>query len=111
MQAPANQSVTFDVALDALGDVHRRRLLVDLVRDRRDYGVTAALAEGPPESGPRRREFMELVHVHLPKLEQYGIIEWNREADEVTRGPEFGRIRPLVELLHDRRAELPDGWV
>lgn len=48
---------------------------------------------------------------HLPRLERAGLIEWDREADTVTRGPDFEEVRPLVTLVRDHRDELPDDWI
>ncbi|WP_177209108.1 hypothetical protein [Natronobacterium haloterrestre] len=45
---------------------------------------------------------IEKRHVHLPKLVDYGYIEWDREAAVITKGPEFDEIRPLLEFLNER---------
>lgn len=111
MQGSVNQSVTFDETIDALADVQRRHLLVDLVTGRPDYKVNAVLKETPKSGEPRRQRYVQLVHIHLPRLEEYGLIRWDRDADEVSRGPAFEQIRPVVELLHDHKDELPEGWV
>jgi hypothetical protein len=49
-------------------------------------------------------------HKHLPLLEGSGFIEWDREADAITRGPKFEGIRPLIELMVDHQDELPEDW-
>ncbi|MBV0923961.1 hypothetical protein KTS45_07065 [Halomicroarcula limicola] len=49
-------------------------------------------------------------HVHLPKLADHGFIEWDRESDEIRRGPNFDRARPLLELLVAHEDELPAEW-
>nr|WP_218153825.1 hypothetical protein [Halopelagius inordinatus] len=55
---------------------------------------------GELEDGESREQArIELRHVHLPKLEESGLIEWNRESGAVARGPEFEEIEPLLELL------------
>lgn len=48
----------------------------------------------------------ELKHVHLPELEDAGYIEWDRETGEISKGPHFGDIEPLVELLEIHCDEL-----
>lgn len=56
----------------------------------------------------RQRERIEFRHVHLPKLEEEGLIDWNRESNVVARGPDFEEIEPLLELLangHDKFLE------
>ncbi|WP_436927670.1 hypothetical protein [Halosimplex amylolyticum] len=52
-----------------------------------------------------------MQHVHLPKLADYRFIEWNQGTHEVTKGPKFDEIRPLLELLDDREDELPADWL
>ena len=59
-------------------------------------------------------EFERLIgmkHVHLPKLESYGFITWDQTTSEVSKGPNFGEIRPLLEMLAAHEDELPDGWL
>jgi hypothetical protein len=66
------------------------------------------------EDDPTGEEFTRLVemqNVHLPKLERYGFITWNRDTSEVSKGPNFEEIRPLLELLAHHEDELPDGWL
>lgn len=46
---------------------------------------------------------LELVHNHLPVLEDAGLIRWDREADELHRGPRFAEVRDLLAAIraHD----------
>ena len=53
----------------------------------------------------------ELVHTHLPALEDNGYISWNRETNEISKGPNWDEIGPLIELMHAHQDELPDGWL
>jgi hypothetical protein len=53
----------------------------------------------------------ELVHSHLPKLEDMGYIEWDRDTGKIRKGPNWNEIAPLLELIHDHQDELPDGWL
>ena len=39
----------------------------------------------------------ELHHVHLPKLQSNGLVEFDRQADEVTRGAQFTKKRPSLK--------------
>ncbi|GAA5064720.1 hypothetical protein ACFFQF_17260 [Haladaptatus pallidirubidus] len=50
-----------------------------------------------------------LHHVHLPRLEDHGIIVWNREAEAVTKGPQFDEIEPLLEVLTETHSMPPTG--
>ncbi|PCR91876.1 transcriptional regulator [Natrinema ejinorense] len=54
---------------------------------------------------------VEMEHTHLPLLEDYGFINWDRDTHEVTKGPKFDEIRPLLELMVNHRDELPDNWL
>lgn len=97
-----------DTMFDALADPRRRRLLVDLLEHNPQQ------VEKPPGSPRERdaaeREWIETHHVHLPKLADYGFVEWDREEDTVTKGPKFDEIRPALELLDDNRDVLPAEW-
>jgi len=88
-----------DNAFRALTDGHCRTLLVDLL------AATPQVAGAGPPGGratdvtvAEYRQQTAMYHVHLPKLERYGYIEWDRDADEVTRGPLFDDLRPLLEV-------------
>jgi hypothetical protein len=98
--------VPFDAALDALGHVRRRELLFELLEVGRRGDASVALADsadtGTHEHGVAAED------THLPKLVEYGYVSWNRDAEEVRRGPDFDEIEPLLELLSDHEDELQD---
>ncbi|MFC6812487.1 hypothetical protein ACFQGT_14250 [Natrialbaceae archaeon GCM10025810] len=50
-------------------------------------------------------ELLRLHYVHLPKLTDYGFIEWDRDAHVVTKGPRFDEMKPLLKLLIDQQKE------
>ena len=54
---------------------------------------------------------IEMYHVHLPKLEEAGFIEWTKDTHQVVKGPRFDEIRPLLEFLQAHADDLLDGWV
>lgn len=101
-------SQSIDNALDALGDVQRRRLLIALL-DHNPQDDSPVVVAGGDEDAVERLISME--HVHLPKLADYDYIEWDREAHEVSKGENFDEIRPLLELFADHKEELPPGWL
>ena len=41
----------------------------------------------------------DLLDNHLPCLEAAGYIVWNRETGEITKGPKFEEIEPLLDLF------------
>jgi len=109
-----NLRTRVDEQLEALAHVERRRLLVALFRD------------GPSRNGPSESVVLEveswadeegeaslvgLRHKHLPKLEDMGFVEWNRQDGLVTEGPQFGEVEPMLALLDGNREELPHDWL
>jgi hypothetical protein len=54
---------------------------------------------------------IRMVHVHFPKLEAAGFMQWNRETNTIRKGPLFDEIRPLLVLMRDHADELPDDWI
>ena len=105
-----HEGLPFDEILDAMSHVRRRELLFALLaKNPRD---PASLIDAEDESEREVMEFLvQMRHVHLPKLEEYGIIQWDREGEEVVKGPKFDEIRPLLELLRNHEGELPGGWL
>lgn len=91
-----------DDLFDVLTHRYRRRLLVALLYDPR------TALEIPDES--TQASEVEFHHVHLPKLEEQGFIEWDRRTRTISPGPAFEGIRPLLGLLDEHSGELPDGW-
>ena len=41
----------------------------------------------------------ELKETHLPMLEEVGVIEWDRETDVVSKGPNFEQIVEAMRLM------------
>lgn len=52
----------------------------------------------------------ELRHNHLPRLEELGYISWNRDTHEISKGPTWDEVEPLLTLIDEHRDELPDEW-
>jgi hypothetical protein len=90
-----SRSPRIDAMMDALGDEARRSILLTLL-DTTPRG-TVDVSGGPASSD----EAIQRRHVHLPKLAQYGYIEWDRDSDAVSRGPQFAAIEPLLRLLKE----------
>lgn len=100
---------SLDELFETLSQSARRHILTALVdanpRDEAEFAPTAFTGDDRPEEASTR-----LHHVHLPKLEEAGFIEWDPESGTITRGPRFDEIEPLLELLVAHRDELPAGW-
>ena len=53
---------------------------------------------------------LQLIHSHLPKLDGWGYIDWEREPGQISKGLNWDEIAPLLQLLHTHQDELPDEW-
>ncbi|KAB1198033.1 MULTISPECIES: hypothetical protein [Haloferax] len=100
-----------DEALDALRNVRRRRLLKQLRHGHvaRLGGATKVVADGGTNDHDELE--VELFHLHLPKLDSAGYVSWNREDGAIEKGPRFGEIEPMLELLENNPNDLPDAFV
>lgn len=111
-----------DSSYDALSNERCRELLVSLLDS--DRRVVPELSDDAREiansneellrkhlASPRAvagvdEDLLEIRLVHLPKIADYGFVEWDRDANIVTRGPQFDDLRPLLEIIADPR-EVP----
>lgn len=101
-------------AFDALANSYRRQLLLALFdenpQDDDDLDPLDLLVEGETADDLTATR-IELTHMHLPKLADMGFIEWDRESGELSKGPNWKEIAPLLRLMHEHRDELPDEWL
>lgn len=96
----ANPSVdvTVDDVLLALSNLQRRKLMVSLLADSSPAAPGSTGIDLPANGAD--------YHNHLPKLDEYGLIDWNRETDVVTRGPNFGAAEEVLEFLAEHDDDL-----
>lgn len=97
-----------DRVFNAFGARLRRRLLHTLGEGEGSLSVPDGLLLR--RSDPEDIE-QELMRVHLPELENAGYIEWDRTTGEISRGPNFDEIEPLLDLIAEHRDELPPDWI
>lgn len=90
--------------INILSKRHRRLILL-LLKEDSIKTTNDVMARGDSEP-----DNIQLVHTHLPKLEAAGYIQWDRETDEISKGPNFEEIEPLLELIENHADELPPGW-
>lgn len=95
-----------DDMLDALADKQRRALLAALT-DHEPQDDVLSISDGSDKADDEMDYLIRMRHVHVPKLTKYGFIDWNESAHEVTKGPNFEEIRPLLESLDDHEDGLP----
>lgn len=91
---------------EALADRHRRELLFELL-EKNPRNVS-------PRPGERAKPDESTIlehHLHLPKLAEYGFIDWDRDRGAVTKGNRFDEIRPLLEVLDEHPRAVPDDLV
>jgi len=94
-----------DERMEALASAERRRLLFELKSESPVENVLDLRDSGNVESAST--EFrMKMQHVHLPKLDQYGYVDWDPETETVERGPAFEEIEPVLEMLDRHRDKL-----
>lgn len=101
---------SFDDILAALAHVQRRKLLVALLDHNPQDDTPVFIADDKSDLDPIER-LVEMRHNHLPKLADYGFIEWDKDVNEVSKGPNFDEIKPILELLVAHEDELPPDWL
>lgn len=112
---------TKDKVFDALADEYRRQLLVGLLEDSRYHvpkltGGSKEIVEAHDSlllehlhnsrdiAGVDER-LLYIHYIHLPKLEEYGFIDWQRNTQTVTPGHRFDQLRPYLEVLDDTQSD------
>jgi len=108
--AAADESYWADL-FNAIANPYRRQLLVALLehnpQEDYDHDPLDILADGEEADGLE----LSIIHNHLPKLTDMGFIEWDEQTDEISKGPKWDQIAPVLTLIHEHRDELPDGWL
>ena len=88
-----------DRLYDALAHKQRRRVLFALLEESPRTTVPIDL-HNPPASGIQSEaDRIAQIQIHLPKLDDYGFIEWRSGMSFVKRGILFDEISPALELL------------
>lgn len=87
---------------------HRHLLFALLEANPRADGDSDPLDGYPdgPVSGDADADRVDSFHVHLPKLQYMGYVDWGRETGRVFRGPNWAEVAPMLELLRNHR-EVP----
>lgn len=79
----------------------RRQLLLSLLESDTLDDVIDSLSVGFGNYDDKTIE-IECHHLHLPLLENFGIIRRDEKSWTVYRGPKFEQIRPFVESTENR---------
>jgi hypothetical protein len=88
-----------DRIMNVLSNQQRRAILYRLKREERLQPF-----QGPDALGSSD---VELYHVHLPKLDAAGYIDWNRETGEVMKGSQYDEIETFLTLIKNHAQQLP----
>ncbi|WP_336036514.1 DUF7344 domain-containing protein [Halobacterium yunchengense] len=86
-----NPELSVDDVFKAVSNVQRRKLLDSLISD------------SPPDEGVGPGIVVDvdaaMYHRHLPKLADCGLINWDRDENRVTRGPNFEAAAELLDFV------------
>ena len=95
-----------EAACSLLSESERRYLLYQLAENRGANleDVVADVAAWEHDVHPsriekehRQRLYVSLVHNHLPRLEDYGIVEYDLRSGDIVLADGFEDIKPLLE--------------
>lgn len=93
-----------DQLFSAVSDFDRRQLLLALWQARDDETVAVSDLDIDRDD---RDLALAFHHVHLPKLEQNGLVEVVEPGERVRRGPQFPEIEPILESVTTDYGEPP----
>lgn len=106
METLGDTKLLLDEHFTVLADVERRRLLVALLKENPRSDILGKIGESDNDAETDRQQ-VTIHHNHLPRLEDHGLVEWDRENAIVAKGPEFEKIEPFLLVLDEHRDELP----
>lgn len=95
-----------DRSYDLLSHAYRRQVIYTLRDDR--TATTGELADAILAAGladARDRTLAALVHTHLPKLDDHGIVEYERDDDVVALADGASRLEPFLEVTARRETD------
>lgn len=110
-------SIDFDTVLDLCRDKHRRITLAVLADQQQSLSLTdltkaivkhnhdTPLTEVSDETVTRIR--ITLYHIHIPKLVEAGLVEYDSQRQLVEPTMQFDQIEPLLSPILDADSELP----
>lgn len=102
VEGRAVSSDAIDSMMDALKSRTRRVILMTLL-DTTETSIAALERRLPHE-----KDRIALYHIHVPKLATGGYIEWDTDTDTISKGAKFSEVEPLVRLLKEYNAQLPE---
>lgn len=100
-------TIAVNKSLDALRHPKRRRLLFALFEETEAAGIDARCDIASVFDEQDAELQIELVHVHLPKLAEFGFIDWQVGDRVADPGPRWGDVEPILSVIHGHLTELP----
>lgn len=100
-------SQVHDDLYEAVSDVQRRQLLFALLEESPQTDSPEELDTPPDIPKLKEASRIEHQHVHLPKLDDYGFINWVPEMSYVEQGAKFDEVETILESLAEHHKELP----
>ena len=96
-----------DHSLDALRLPFRRRLVFSLLKETNAPDTPPRCDIAAVFAGETDETYMELYHVHLPKLDSLEFVDWLKDDWIIEPGPRWNDIEPILTVLHEHLNELP----
>ena len=106
------QSMSTETALELLINQQRRQIIRRMA-DTPDGTTVEQLAQhlrgtdSPHGGEPGEPQDIEIHHVHLPKLDEANVIEYDTDHGTVDRGGELPDVLSLLEVIESHRAGTP----
>lgn len=110
LPSDVHEHVLFGPGVDEIFDSlcnRRRRMVLLLLKEDAVETTADVLFCGEGDAATAE---VNLVHRHLPKLDSSGYIDWNQDTGEISKGPRFEEVEPLLDLIETHAEELPSEW-
>ena len=113
LMSNSEQRIATETALELLTNQQRQQIL-RRVADTPDGTTVDQLTQHlggedslqPDGNGSVEHRGIELHHVHLPKLQDANVIEYDTSQGTVHRGREFQNVLRLLEAIDDQQEEI-----
>ena len=112
LMSNSEQRISTETALELLAKQQRRQILRRVAEtpdattvDQLTQHLRGADSLQPDGSGSTEHRGIELHHIHLPKLQEANVIEYDTDQGTVHRGREFQDVLALLAVIDDHREE------